>query len=130
MPSSLYMISTASGILAASVDAVGILVLAVPILDPDDLDAVRALTRREQIFIAAFADSPGLIYALRVSPDTPGTVLPRVDAETLCGTKLVLDCHAVAGAMAEELYPKWKALESERIRALTAVMRAAPVAEA
>lgn len=130
MPSSLYMVSTASGILAASVDSVGILVLAVPVDDPDDLEAVRELTRSEQIFIAAFAESPGLVYALRVAPDTPGTVLPRVDAETLCGAKLVEDCHKVAGAMAEELYPKWKALEAERIRALAAVLRAAPVAEA
>lgn len=124
------LISSPQGLLAASIDDTGVLVLTRSVT-LESLDIILSESLAEATFIAAFEAKPGEIFAVHVGPNgLPARAIPREDVVAASGEALVEACSEAAALAAERLYESWQRFAVERDAALRAVINAATVGEA
>lgn len=108
MTTSLYLVRSRLGLLAASVDSAGILVYAGVIENADDIVGLVSQVRAAgAVFIATFADKPQSIFAVRADANGVSSQLSYEESARLCGKEVVAVCADLAYQMAENRYPAW-----------------------
>jgi len=130
VPATLFLVSSPVGLLPTSVDDIGVLVLT-EAYALDSLDALFSMRERDVVFVAAFEEKPGHLFAVRAGPSNAGgTVVARAEVESTLGREMVEACAAVAGQVAEQKYESWQLYSAQRVDALRAVMTSQTVGEA
>ena len=129
MPATLYLAATPDGIFPTSIDDIGILVLTER-FDPENPYESIGPQRRDRLFIAAFRQRPGDVFAVVSKPDGKTETVTRAEAMRRAGVDVVEVCTSVAGEMAERTFPEWEEEATRRDSALHAVLTSIAPAEA
>jgi hypothetical protein len=123
---SLYLVRTPLGCLAASIDDCGVLVFAGTIENIDDLPSIIAAVRADgAVYVAAFADQPSAIYSLRISGG--GTKQIDYDEAVAARSKVLIDeCGALCMRLASSAYTTW----GGKAAVLRTMLHLTPIGEA